>query len=53
MIKSSKGLPSNTGGQPRSNIKVAVRIRPVLEDEKARGLVLDPEKLSTDNRTVK
>jgi hypothetical protein len=40
----SNKLPSQIN-QSRSNIKVAVRIRPILEDEKAKGLCLDTDKL--------
>jgi hypothetical protein len=36
-----------------SNIKVAVRVRPVLPDEIAKGLSCDKTKLTVDNRIVK
>jgi hypothetical protein len=36
-----------------SNIKVAVRVRPVLPDETAKGLSFDKTKLVLDNRMVK
>lgn len=37
----------------QSNIKVAVRVRPILPEEIAKGLSYNKDKLQLDNRTVK
>ena len=43
----------SSGKTAASNIKVAVRVRPVLPDEIAKGLSCDKSKLTVDNRIVK
>ena len=44
---------SNNGGQKPSNIKVAVRIRPIIKEDQLKGLGAAQEKLWSDSTTVK